>query len=545
MRERFARYLPALCRLAAYLASLLVAAPFVYHLARGSDAYLGLLEDDYFYYAIIADNLVSNGRATYDGITLTNGFHPLWFGVIALLRAVCGGLGSTFYFALTLLFVLSMIATYELSRRFARQLGGSSRLSAGIAVVYSVSTGRLLTTGMECIVAVPLFLWLLVEVARPVPVTPRRAARLGLIASLAILGRLDIALAVALLLVGFAVLVRPPVPVLGRLFLAFGVGGILVPLYFALNLMFFGSPLPMSALAKRLYTEIGFNFTYARIAALGTVYGPTMAIVLPLGLLAMFLLVRREPSRRSAALFAGAIALTFAFVFLGVNALSGWTFFGWYAYPFAAATTAALVFIHHCWARLVPLRILRIAVSIVIVVGVPLVALRYYVDHGPRWSVGDNTLLAMSHDLAARVRQRDGLFAMGAIAGVATYVLDKPVLQLEGIVADRSMVEHVRREDPLPEVLRKYKADYLIVSLANVRVQARDGCYLVTQPHAEWAGDRTAKMRGEICAEPIEHFYTHRGSNPWSRFPSVQTLVWDLRSARWRDPRSAGDRLDN
>jgi hypothetical protein len=113
LRERFARYLPALCRLAAYIASFLVAAPFVYHLARGSDAYLGLLEDDYFYYAIIADNLVSNGRITYDGVTLTNGFHPLWFAVIVLLRAVCGGLGFTFYVALTLLFVISMIATYE------------------------------------------------------------------------------------------------------------------------------------------------------------------------------------------------------------------------------------------------------------------------------------------------------------------------------------------------------------------------------------------------------------------------------------------------
>ena len=91
-----ARHAPALCRLAAYVASLLVAAPFLYHLARGSDAYLGLLEDDYFYYAIIADNFVTDGRVTYDGTTLTNGFHPLWFGVIVLLRAVCGRLGPGF-----------------------------------------------------------------------------------------------------------------------------------------------------------------------------------------------------------------------------------------------------------------------------------------------------------------------------------------------------------------------------------------------------------------------------------------------------------------
>jgi hypothetical protein len=143
----------------------------------------------------------------------------------------------------------------------------------------------------------------------------------------------------------------------------------------------------------------------------------------------------------------------------------------------------------------------------------------------------------MSYDLADRVRGRDGLFAMGAIAGVATYVLDKPVLQLEAIVADRAMLEHVRREDPLHMVLRKYRVDYLIVSLANVRVELQDGCYLVTQPHSEWAGERTAKMRGEICAEPIEHFHTRKAPNPWSRFPSLQTLVWELRDARWKIPR--------
>src|ERR1700759_41004 len=47
-----------LCRLAAYSASVLVAAPFLYHLMQGSSAHLGLLEDDYYYYATIADNLV-------------------------------------------------------------------------------------------------------------------------------------------------------------------------------------------------------------------------------------------------------------------------------------------------------------------------------------------------------------------------------------------------------------------------------------------------------------------------------------------------------
>jgi hypothetical protein len=43
-------------------------------------------------------------------------------------------------------------------------------------------------------------------------------------------------------------------------------------------------------------------------------------------------------------------------------------------------------------------------------------------------------------------------------------------------------------------------------------------------------------MRGEICAEPVEHFFTPQGTNPWSIFPTIETLVWDVRNAPWKRP---------
>jgi hypothetical protein len=523
----------ALSRAAAYTASFLVAAPFLYHLANGSTAYLGLLEDDYFYYAIIADKLVTLGRLTYDGTTLTNGFHPLWFGVLVALRAAFGRFGPAFYVALTAVSVASMIVTYELGRRFARELGASASFAPAAAAIYSVGTAQLLIIGMEAVLAVPLCLWLLLEVARGSSPTPRHAARLGAIASLAILARLDLALAVALLIVGFVLLVRPPLATFRRLLGAFCAGGFLVPLYAAANLVFFGSPFPISMLAKGLWTGAGFNIKYAQIVALGTVYGPTIALVLPLGLIALCLLLRSDARPRPAARFAGGLTLVFAFAFFGLNALSGWTFFGWYAYPIATAVLAALVFIAEWGAPLLrsaPARAIAVACLVALA---PALAARYYLEHGPRWSISDNTLLAMSYDLADRLQGREGLFAMGAVAGMATYALDKPVLQLEGIVADRRLVEHIRHEDSLDAVLREYRVNYLIVTLANVRAELVDGCYLITQPNAEWAGERTAKMRGEICAEPVEHFVTPKGANAWSRFPATETLVWDLRGAGW------------
>jgi hypothetical protein len=533
--EYFDRYFNSLCRAAAYIASILVAAPFLYHLAHSSNAYLGLFEDDYFYYATIADKFVTLGKLTYDGSILTNGFHPLWFIVILFLRAACGRFGAAFYVGLTLISLASMIVTYELGRKFAMALGASPRLASGISVLYPFSTARLLSTGMECVLAVPLFLWLLIEAAQPTPVTPRRAAKLGLIASLTILARLDIAIAVALMIVGFVLLVRPPIVALGRILLAFCLGGFLLPLYAAINFASFGSPLPMSAVAKRLLTSSGFDFKYARRVAMQSVYGPSAALLLTLGVVALILLVWRNPRGWSAPRFAGALALIFAFAFFGFNALTGWTFFAWYAFPFLAAIIASAVFISQLAAPYLgglPLRI----VALVVIISVPFTALRYYLEHGPWWSVSDNSLLAMSYNLADQMQGRQGLFAMGAVSGIAAYVMDKPVLQLEGIVGDKHFVEHVRNQDSLQSVLREYHADYLIVSLASIRAQSHDGCYLITQPNAEWAGPRTAKMRGEICEEPVVHFVTPQGSNPWSDFPDMETLVWDLHDARWREP---------
>lgn len=531
--DRAATLLAAASRLAAWVASASVCCALGYHVLRGSNAHLGLFEDDYFYYAAIADRLVTTGRLTYDGVTQTNGFHPLWLLLLAALRAVFGRFGPGFYLALLAVFFSAMVATYELSVGFARELGATARQAPVIAAAYSLGTARLLSCGMEAALAVPLLLLFLRETARQRPLTPRRAAALGMLASVAILARLDIALAVFLLIAGWLALARPSFSSAWRTLLAFFAGGVLVPAYAAANWLAFGSVLPMSALAKRLQRVPGFNLNYARAVALATVYGPVVGVVLPLGLASWFLLARARPAARPAALATGGLTIVFALTFYFLNALSGWVYFGWYAYPLAPALIAATVFLCRRW---IPEKGKGVAAALAaaVLVLVPLSAARYFVEHGPRWTVADNSMLAMSLELKRRMGGREGLVGMGAIAGIAAHVLDRPVFQLEGVVGDRALIEHIRREAPLGSLLKDRGVDYLIVTLANEAAVVRDGCYLITQPNPRWSGNRVARMRGEICAEPVEHFSTPAGQNPWSTFPLLETLVFDLRGARWR-----------
>lgn len=536
-----------ICRATAYLAALLVAAPLVYHVSRGSIAYLGLFEDDYFFYAIIADNLASLGRLTYDHQTLTNGFHPLWLLVLFLVRLVAGGMNNVFYIILAALFVGSGVATYELSRAFARSLGASAALAPAAALAYAVPADMISCLGMETAVGIPLFLWLLLEIARTESVTPRRAARLGVIASFAILARIDIGLFVILLAAAWLRLARPRLSTAWRVALAFAGGGFMVAIYLTINVIAFGSPFPISALAKQLVVRrAGFNLGYLWGVAFHTAFGPTAGITLAVGAWALYALWRRgitaggasgTGSPRPAALLVGAVVLSFTGVFFFLNAMSGWIYFGWYGYPLVPALVAALTLIG-VWAApsIAPPSRERIA-AVLVAASAALGAgqgLYYFVTRGPLWTVQDNGVLATAIELADRMRDRKGVFAMGSIGAFAAYVTRQPFVQLEGLVSDRTMLEHIRNEDDLGPVLREYNVDYLVVTLYKAKMETHDGCYVITQPHAEWAGKRVAKMRGEICAEPILSFATRSPQHPWSIFSSLDTFVFDVRNARWR-----------
>jgi hypothetical protein len=233
----------------------------------------------------------------------------------------------------------------------------------------------------------------------------------------------------------------------------------------------------------------------------------------------------------------GAVVLCFTGVFFFLNALSGWIYFGWYGYPLVPALVAALT-LTGVWAapRVAPPSRERVA-AVLVAASAALGAgqgLYYFVTRGPLWTIRDNGVLATAVELADRLRDRKGVFAMGSLGAFAAYVTRQPFVQLEGLVCDRSMLEHIRHEDDLGPVLHEYNVDYLIVTLYSAKMEKHDGCYVIAEPHAEWAGKRVAKMRGDICAEPIMSFETRSPERPWSIFGTLNTFVFDVRNAKWR-----------
>ncbi len=128
---------------------------------------------------------------------------------------------------------------------------------------------------------------------------------------------------------------------------------------------------------------------------------------------------------------------------------------------------------------------------------------------------------------------------MGDRAGLTAYLLKRPLIQLEGLVADGRMLEHIQREDPLEAVLDEYRVDYLIVSVYRP-LEERAGCFVVQQPSPAQAGAHALRMEGRLCGEPALLLRSPRGNLPGLTY----TYVFDLAAERGvQRARQAGSSL--
>ena len=147
-----------------------------------------LFADDAYYYLVIARNLAMTGRATFDGVTATNGFHPLLLALetIAMKLGLAHAEPRTGYLVVLALACALFTFTMWAAVRWARG-------RAGLAFVVSVTAGLLMLprfgsiylNGMESILQLPLLALVLAGVWK-------RDERLaGLAAAGMVLARLD------------------------------------------------------------------------------------------------------------------------------------------------------------------------------------------------------------------------------------------------------------------------------------------------------------------------------------------------------------------
>jgi hypothetical protein len=151
---RFARTLPA-----AFVAALIgVAAVAAAVVGSPLERLLLVVPDDAFYYLQIARQLVATGVSTADGVSPTNGYHPLWMAVCTALAAFVDDRGALLRAALVAALAMHVGAAMLVRGIVARIIDGPWGWAAAILWLLNPVAVLMALQAMECSLYVLLLL---------------------------------------------------------------------------------------------------------------------------------------------------------------------------------------------------------------------------------------------------------------------------------------------------------------------------------------------------------------------------------------------------
>jgi hypothetical protein len=246
--------LATLLCLAALGAWLLTAIPSISSARTGANRF----QDDAFYYLVPARHFVEEGRFTFDGVTSTYGFHPLWMGVTVATTALVGP-GATpehVVFAFNLVEKLIQgIAAALCVAWFLRERhrDGSAAGYLGIALLLLCPYYIVFDQGMETTLAVLLF------AASLRALRTDRLVSLGILLALLFLCRLDSGIFIGVPLAAYAVWTRRAQPRRAWAVAPLAIAMVAMPLVY---LGVTGSPVPISGAVKSSFPAITWHGSY-------------------------------------------------------------------------------------------------------------------------------------------------------------------------------------------------------------------------------------------------------------------------------------------
>lgn len=239
------------------------------------------LPDDAFYYFAIARNMWAGNAVSVDGVTPTNGFHPLWALTLLLPFAARPGGDLPLHLGLSLAALFDVGAAW-LAYLIVRRVAGSALgavLAAGLYAFNPLAAMESLN-GLETALGVFCFALTTCVYLTRIFGRPRVAAGdwvlLGLVIGLMLLARTDsvvfaLVLGLHALWCGRRVLVRTA----AGLTLAVGVVGLLLAPWLAWNLLTFGTIVQSSAVAapsvfrRALFEPLADGLPFAQVWRIG------------------------------------------------------------------------------------------------------------------------------------------------------------------------------------------------------------------------------------------------------------------------------------
>ncbi len=498
----------------------------LYHMYYSSDAYLHFVTDDFYYYLLPARNLVTKGISSFDGATITNGYHPLWMLCVSGLYLSSFGNEQIFFSALALICSLSTYITFRYLYQLSTCLFPDNTLLYAFILPVVLIFGGLIFLGMEIVLTIPLYLLFLLKLSQinfTKTVRKGTSFSLGFITSLLLLSRLDTGILIVLTIAFILGQNHREKKIITHFIYNFCLGGILVPIYFLSNYFLFGHFLTVSTSAKALSPLHNIDFSSLMYLAFNrdAIGG---LFLIPIGLCLLLFSGKYSIQQK---LLCYIILLYPLFYYLIILINSSWFLNRWYFYPIPFATLVTLGLLTEFLFSKFPLKISNLIATLSIIISSSclitfsiFIFLRDTVD----WKPETNAVYVHAKQMKSFVQLHPGYYAMGDRAGLTAYILNVPILQLEGLNADFGMRDHIQYQDNLLSVLEEYHVDYLIETSDKEGLPKKQNCYIIEEPHSAQAGKPSNKMRTNICHEPI---YTLTTGMPNEM--QVKTYIFDLK----------------
>jgi len=465
------------------------------------DSWLVFVQDDLLYYLKVAQNIAGGYGSTFNEITNTNGYQPLWLMILVVLSWMTAEPRTIMAF-LVLSNLLAALTTFVLVQKLLRTSGIGPVLVFVFSAWVTLYAVTLFFYGMETTLTVPLMLGVICLMLRIAWIQESwmHSLAFGCLLSAMVLSRIDTLIFGALILCGILVDSSLRKCIRADLVVGLIIGLLPVALYFLFNHYRFHTWLPISGMAKELKSN-----HFPSIEPWRVFFHPLAGMVCSLVLCAMAMLYLRRSYFDSVhkVIFAATLLFPFLYYFV-LSCVSDWTLWGWYMYPIRSAVCVSFVIVlsWHPVRRLADTRAARLV----------LVASVFACLIQLRWTRQQTDIYAASLEIQEFAKSHPGIYAMGDRAGRVGYLIPNPVIQTEGLMMDRDYLRYVERQTPLREILARYNVRYYIATA----YEPYSGCFQAVEPAK--AGPSSAKMRAVFC-RPAEAVYLHNG---------VETLIFDL-----------------
>jgi hypothetical protein len=203
---------------------------------------------------------------------------------------------------------------------------------------------------------------------------------------------------------------------------------------------------------------------------------------IPLGIL-LYSLVAKQVSPINRAIYPATMLYPLVYFFV-LCCRSDWEIWPWHMYAQRPAVCVAFV----VFCTYPPLARL---VSTSVGTALPFLVLLAMMGDS-QWRLQETSLYGQALEIKQFSIAHPGIYAMGDRAGRVGYLLDQPVVQLEGLAMDKTYLGYLQRKAPLRETLDAYHVRYYI----GTYNKPEGDCILEDEPFQ--AGSQSPHMRGRF-----------------------------------------------